>query len=90
MTKFNEPEPVLQLFKNADFCLKFTLLFGIQLNLAYFDDIEICRLKLNSKQTRELHFRCSFLLGIQFNVMWTSTLSLFMVSIGNYMVARPI
>ena len=50
MTKFNELESVLQRFKNADFCLKFTLLFGIQLNLVYFDDIEICRIELNSKQ----------------------------------------
>ena len=39
MTKFNEPESNLQRFKNADFCLKFTILFGTQLNLAYFDYI---------------------------------------------------
>ena len=68
MTKFNEPESVVQRFKNADFCLKFTLLFGIQLNLAYFDDIEICHIELNSKQKSELHCRCSFLFEIQLNL----------------------
>ena len=69
MTKFNEPESVVQRSKNTDFCLKFTLLFGIQLNLAYFDNIEIYRIELNSKQKSELHCRCSFLVGIQFKVM---------------------
>ena len=68
MTKFNEPESVLQRFKNTDFCLKFTLLFRIQLNLAYFDNIEICRIELNSKQKSKLHCRCSFLFEIQLNL----------------------
>ena len=68
MKKFNEPESVLQRFKNADFCLKFTLLFGIQLNLAHFGDIEICHIEMNSKQKCELHCRCSFLFEIQLNL----------------------